>query len=95
MHITDDGIAIIRIASFGDDSMIEKVYACFDELKNAKGYILDVRGNSGGNSANAAFGRKNGDLTAVILHPSSSSKKALPGAARQNKPKRAQEHCTA
>ena len=30
-----------------------KIYSCFDELKNAKGYILDVRGNSGGNSENA------------------------------------------
>ena len=53
IHITDDGIAIIRIASFGDDSMTGKIYSCFDELKNAKGYILDVRGNSGGNSMNA------------------------------------------
>ena len=53
VHITDDGTAVIRITSFGDDSMIGKIYACFDELKNAKGYILDVRGNSGGNSANS------------------------------------------
>ena len=30
-----------------------KIYSCFDELKNAKGYILGVRGNSGGNSENA------------------------------------------
>ena len=51
MHITDDGIAIIRIASFEDDSMPQKIYACFDELKRAKGYILDIRGNSGGNSS--------------------------------------------
>ena len=53
VQITDEGIAIIRIASFEDDSMPEKIYSCFDELKNAKGYILDVRGNSGGNSTNA------------------------------------------
>ena len=53
VQITDDGIAIIRMTSFEDDSMPEKVYSCFDELKKAKGYILDVRGNSGGNSGNA------------------------------------------
>jgi len=53
VHMTDDGIGIIRMASFGDDSMPGKIYACFDALKNAKGYILDVRGNSGGNSGNA------------------------------------------
>ena len=53
VQLTDDGIAIIRIASFDDDSMPGKIYSFFDELKNAKGYILDVRGNSGGNSMNA------------------------------------------
>lgn len=53
VHITDDGIAIIRMTSFDDASMPEKIYSCFDELKSAKGYILDVRGNSGGNSGNA------------------------------------------
>ena len=53
VQITDDGIAIIRITSFNDDSMPRKIYSCFDELKHAKGYILDVRGNSGGNSGNA------------------------------------------
>jgi hypothetical protein len=47
-------------------------------------------GVKGGNGSGAAFGRKNGDLTAAILHPRSSSKKALPETARQNKPKRAQ-----
>jgi len=53
VHITDDGIAIIRISSFDDASVPEKIYSCFDELKSARGYILDVRGNSGGNSGNA------------------------------------------
>ena len=53
VQITDDEIAMIRIASFDDDTMPGKIYSCFDELKNAKGYILDVRGNSGGNSMNA------------------------------------------
>lgn len=53
VQITDDGTAIIRITSFDDDAMPQRIYSCFDELKKAKGYILDVRGNSGGNSGNA------------------------------------------
>ncbi len=53
VQITDDGIAIIRITSFKDGSVPQKIYSCFDELKNAKGCILDLRGNSGGNSGNA------------------------------------------
>lgn len=53
VRVTDDGIAVIRMGTFMDDSMPEKIYACFDELKNAKGYIIDVRGNTGGNSGNA------------------------------------------
>ena len=53
VQITDNEIAMIRIASFDDASMPGKIYSCFDELKNAKGYILDVRGNNGGNSENA------------------------------------------
>ena len=53
VSLTDDGIAIIRISSFEDASVPGKIDACFDELISAKGYILDVRGNSGGNSENA------------------------------------------
>ncbi len=51
--ITADNIAVIRMASFEDHSMCEKIYADFEELNKAAGYIIDVRGNSGGNSANA------------------------------------------
>ena len=53
VQIADGGIAIIRITSFDDDAMPQRIYSCFDELKKAKGYILDVRGNGGGNSGNA------------------------------------------
>lgn len=51
--ITADNIAVIRMTSFEDHSMCEKIYADFDELSKAAGYIIDVRGNIGGNSANA------------------------------------------
>ena len=50
--MTEDGIAVITISSFMDDTLPGKVYACFDELKKAKAYIINVRGNGGGNSAN-------------------------------------------
>ena len=53
VQMTEDGIAVIRIVSFMDNAMPDKIYACFDELKNAKGYVIDVRGNTGGNSGNA------------------------------------------
>ena len=53
VQMTEDGIAVIRMVSFMDNAMPEKIYARFDELKNAKGYVIDVRGNTGGNSGNA------------------------------------------
>ena len=51
--MTDDGIAVIKMTSFQDDSMPGKIYENYEELKEAKGYIVDVRGNGGGNSSNA------------------------------------------
>ena len=51
ISITDDGIAVIQIRSFADGSLPDKIFSCLDELKDAKGYILDVRGNGGGNSS--------------------------------------------
>ncbi len=53
VQMTEDDIAIIRMTSFADDAMPEMIYADFDTLKKAKGYIIDVRGNSGGSSNNA------------------------------------------
>ena len=53
VFFADDGIAVIRMSSFADNTMHEKIWKCFDELKGAKGYIVDVRGNTGGNSRNA------------------------------------------
>ena len=44
---------MITIPTFMDDSLSEKIYGKFDELSRAKGYIIDVRGNGGGNSNNA------------------------------------------
>ena len=52
-EITDDGIAIIKLTSFDDNTMPEKIYEHIEELDKAKAYIIDVRGNTGGNSSNA------------------------------------------
>ncbi len=51
--MTADNIAVIRMASFEDSSMCDKIYADYDELKKATGYIIDVRGNCGGYTENA------------------------------------------
>ena len=53
IEMTEDGIAVIRLASFGDHAMPGRVYECFDELKKAKAYVIDVRANVGGSSGNA------------------------------------------
>ena len=53
IKITEDGIAVIAITTFMDDSVPDKIYGKFDELRRAKGYVIDVRGNGGGNSTNA------------------------------------------
>lgn len=49
-EMTEDGIAILKFFSFADNSMPDTVYKHFDELAKAKAYIIDVRGNTGGNS---------------------------------------------
>ena len=51
-EMTDDGIAILKFTSFDDGSMPEIVYGHFEELSKAKAFIIDVRGNTGGNSLN-------------------------------------------
>lgn len=50
VYMTDENIAVIKIISFVDGSLPQKVFDCFDDIKNAKGYIIDLRANGGGNS---------------------------------------------
>ncbi len=52
IEMTEDGIAIMKFTSFADGSMPEIVYGHFEEFSKAKSFILDVRGNTGGNSVN-------------------------------------------
>ena len=51
--LTDDDIAIFKVTAFDDRSMPEKVYAHFDTFRKASAFIIDVRGNTGGDSENA------------------------------------------
>lgn len=51
-EMTDDGIAVMKFMSFADNSMPETIYGHFDGLSKAKAFIIDVRGNTGGNSFN-------------------------------------------
>ena len=53
VYLTTDNLAVIKMTSFEDNSMCKKIYADYEELKSAAGYIIDVRGNGGGNSSNA------------------------------------------
>lgn len=50
---TEDNIAVITIPHFMDDQMPENFYSQLHQLKHYKGFIVDIRGNGGGNSANA------------------------------------------
>ena len=52
IEMTEDGIAVLKFISFADNTMPDTVYKHFDELAEAKAYIIDVRGNTGGNSFN-------------------------------------------
>jgi len=47
-----DGILYFNISSFGSDDAVKKVEANMDRICAAKGLILDLRQNGGGNSAN-------------------------------------------
>ena len=52
IEMSEDGIAILKFTSFDDNSVPETVYRHFEELSRAKAFIIDVRGNTGGNSFN-------------------------------------------
>lgn len=53
IKMTNDNIAIITIDSMMNDELGEEIFKNFDLLKKAKGYIIDVRDNGGGNSSNS------------------------------------------
>lgn len=53
IQMTNDGIAIITISSMMNDELGEDMFKNYILLKDAKGYIIDIRNNGGGNSNNA------------------------------------------
>jgi C-terminal processing protease CtpA/Prc len=73
--MTEDNIAVITIDTMSNDNLQNEFYSNFSLLEKARGYIIDVRDNGGGNSNNsdavaAAFiGGKNRIITGRALHP--------------------------
>ena len=53
INYTNDNIAVLTLPTFMDDSMPDNFYNRLDELKNCKGFIIDIRDNGGGHSNNA------------------------------------------
>ena len=60
IEITSDNIAIITIDDFGYDNLPDEIYANYSLLEKAKGFIIDIRNNGGGNSSN-------GDAVAALF----------------------------
>lgn len=53
IQITYDNIAIITIDSMMNNEIQKEIFDNYELLKNAKGYAIDIRNNSGGSSYNA------------------------------------------
>ncbi|MCL2363577.1 MAG: S41 family peptidase [Defluviitaleaceae bacterium] len=53
IEMTHDGIAIITIDTMMNDDLPKEIHANFPLFKNARGYVLDIRHNGGGNSNNS------------------------------------------
>lgn len=52
LKILPQGIAYFRIDSFNDPALAQQFVDQFDQIKAAKGLIIDIRDNGGGNSSN-------------------------------------------
>ena len=53
IQITYDNIAILTIDSMMNNEIQKEIFNNYELLKNAKGYVIDIRNNSGGSSYNA------------------------------------------
>ena len=49
-HLRPDGIAVLNVRQFENDAAVKALEANLDRLKQAKGLVLDLRGNGGGSS---------------------------------------------
>lgn len=50
IQYTYDNIAILTLPTFMDDIMPQNFYNRLEQLKDFKGFIIDIRNNGGGNS---------------------------------------------
>lgn len=53
IKFTNDNIAIIKVDSFSNNDLPKEIYSNFEMLQKAKGFVIDIRNNGGGNSDNA------------------------------------------
>ena len=53
VDVTGDNIAVITIPRFSDNTLPEQFYEILPEIKDCRGFLIDVRSNGGGNSGNA------------------------------------------
>lgn len=73
IHLTSDNIALITLPTFMDNEMPSNFYKQLENIKDCKGFVIDIRNNGGGNSNNAdAFSQAfiEGEFeTGKTLHP--------------------------
>jgi carboxyl-terminal processing protease len=55
ISLTDDNIAVISIPTFMENAFGQEFYENMTNLRDCRGYIIDVRNNGGGNSDNADY----------------------------------------
>jgi len=53
VSVTDDNLAFITIPTFNDDNLPAQFYSILPQIKDCKGFLIDVRWNGGGSDANA------------------------------------------
>lgn len=53
IKMTNDGVAVIIISSMMNDELGKEIFENYELLNRAKGYIIDIRANGGGNSNNS------------------------------------------
>lgn len=53
IRLSNDNIGVITIPTFMNDKLPEVFYSYINELEICKGFVIDIRNNSGGNSTNA------------------------------------------
>jgi len=53
VSITKDNLAVITIPSFMDNKLPAEFYRILPQIKECTGFLIDVRGNCGGDSSNA------------------------------------------